>query len=268
MEELAGDALRRVGSLRVAWDDREARDLRSEYEALRADGFDADWLEPYGRFPAALRHPRDGSLDPGRWIRRLAARAGEAGADIREHARVESLDELDAEQVVIATDGLTRGLVPALDDAIRPVRNQVVVTEPLTEEVYGCPHYGRRGWDYWQQLPGGRLVAGGRRDADPDAENTSDDALTEPVQRALETLVEELVDRRPAITHRWAGIFGVTADRIPYAGRVPGSDGVWVAAGYSGHGNVLGLACGELVADAILGRSRGELDLFDPARRL
>jgi glycine/D-amino acid oxidase-like deaminating enzyme len=49
---------------------------------------------------------------------------------------------------------------------------------------------------------------------------------------------------------------------------VPGHGGVWVAAGYSGHGNVMGLACGELVARAILGDPAPELELFDPRRLL
>jgi hypothetical protein len=35
-----------------------------------------------------------------------------------------------------------------------------------------------------------------------------------------------------------------------------------------GHGNVLGLACGELVAGAILDRPAPELKLFEPARLL
>ena len=49
---------------------------------------------------------------------------------------------------------------------------------------------------------------------------------------------------------------------------VPSRDGrVWVAGGYSGHGNVLGFACGALVADAILGDlSSPQLRLFDPRR--
>jgi glycine/D-amino acid oxidase-like deaminating enzyme len=70
------------------------------------------------------------------------------------------------------------------------------------------------------------------------------------------------------VTHRWAGIFGLTQDLLPLVGRVPARDGVWVAAGYSGHGNVLGLMCGELVAAAILGRDDPMLDLFSPARLL
>jgi glycine/D-amino acid oxidase-like deaminating enzyme len=81
-------------------------------------------------------------------------------------------------------------------------------------------------------------------------------------------LIHELVGRQPAITHRWSGIFGMSPDELPLAGAVPGREGVWVARGYSGHGNVLGLACGDLVAKAILGRREPELELFDPARLL
>jgi glycine/D-amino acid oxidase-like deaminating enzyme len=54
---------------------------------------------------------------------------------------------------------------------------------------------------------------------------------------------------------------------LPLVGRVPGRERIWVAAGYSGHGNVLGFACGRLVAGAILGETGApQLALFDPAR--
>jgi glycine/D-amino acid oxidase-like deaminating enzyme len=70
----------------------------------------------------------------------------------------------------------------------------------------------------------------------------------------------------PPITHRWAGIWGATEDQLPLAGPLPGQERVWVAAGYSGHGNVLGFACGELVARALRGDREPLLDLLDPAR--
>jgi glycine/D-amino acid oxidase-like deaminating enzyme len=88
------------------------------------------------------------------------------------------------------------------------------------------------------------------------------------VQAALETLLRELAGDLPAITHRWSGIFGTSPDRLPLVGQVPDRPGIWVARGYSGHGNVLGLASGELVAKAILGRREPELELFDPGRLL
>ena len=55
---------------------------------------------------------------------------------------------------------------------------------------------------------------------------------------------------------------------MPVVGDVPGQNAAWVAAGYSGHGNVLGFACGRLVARAILGDRDPLLDLFAPARLL
>jgi gamma-glutamylputrescine oxidase len=273
MEGLAGDALRRVGSLRLAADEQETAELVVEYEALRADGFAAEWVdEPAGRlarrYPGALVHPRDGALQPARWVRRLAHQAADRGVEIREHERVASLDRLGADAVVVATDGYPSGLLGELDELVQPIRAQVVVTEPLADQLYDRPHYARRGFDYWQQLADGRLVLGGRRDVDLEGEATSEEATTPEVQAALEALIRELVGRQPAITHRWSGIFGMSPDELPLAGSVPGRDGVWVSRGYSGHGNVLGLACGDLVAKAILGCREPELQLFDPARLL
>lgn len=169
---------------------------------------------------------------------------------------------------MIATDGYTHGLVAALDAAVQPTRGQVIVTEPLARQVFPCPHYARHGYDYWQQTPDGRLVAGGFRDKALDHEHTAEEATTPLIQGYLEEFVADLLGRRPQIAHRWAGIFGSTADRLPLVGHLPGSDTVWVSAGYSGHGNVMGLACGALVADAILGAPASELELFAPGRLL
>jgi gamma-glutamylputrescine oxidase len=142
----------------------------------------------------------------------------------------------------------------------------VIVTEPLQEQLFPLPHYARRGFDYWQQLPDGRLVVGGRRDADAENELTAEEAVTAAIQEELEALTADLVGRSVRIMHRWAGIFGSSPDGRPLAGQVPARSGIWVAAGYSGHGNVLGFVCGRLVAEAILGRPAAELELFDPAR--
>jgi glycine/D-amino acid oxidase-like deaminating enzyme len=142
----------------------------------------------------------------------------------------------------------------------------VLATEPLPELRYDRPHYARGGYDYWQQLPDGRLVIGGNRDASLGTEDTDAEETTSLIQDRLEALVDQLVGGRPEVTDRWAGIWGTTPDRVPLVGEV--RDGVWVAGGYSGHGNVLGLACGDLVGRAILGEPPPELELFDPARTL
>ena len=270
MVELGGDAVRRTGSLRLAGDD-ERDELQAEYEALREDGFAAEWRdelpEPLaGRFPGALFHPDDAVLQPARLVRRLALAAAEAGVEIREHDRVEDLDQLEAETVLVATDGYPSGLLGELEGLIIPTRGQMIATEPLPERLFPMPHYGRHGYDYWHQNEEGRLIVGGFRDADMDSEFTAEEATTERIQGALEGFAEALLGRRPTIEHRWAGVFGLVPDLMPVVGRHPVQDGVWIAGGYSGHGNVLGLMCGDLVAQAIVGEPHPLLERMSPAR--
>ena len=140
------------------------------------------------------------------------------------------------------------------------------MTAPLGEELYPCPHYARYGYDYWQQTPDLRLVLGGFRDLAIDEEWTAQEEMTAAIQARLEAYAEELAGGPVAIYRSWCGIFGMTEDLLPVVGRV--RDGVWAACGYSGHGNVLGLACGALVGQAIAGDPAPELSLFDGVRAL
>ena len=271
IEELAGDALHRPGSLRLAADEEEREQIRGEYEAMREDGIEAEWLddlpENLAAFHGAILHARDGSIQPARFVRRLAVRAAEAGAEFREHERVDDVRALDADLVLVATDGYGHGLVPEVAEAIWPTRGQVIVSEPLDRVLYDMPHYARQGFDYWQQLPDRRLLLGGFRDVSILDELTDVEETTPTIQASLERFMGELIGEEPRISHRWAGIFALTQDMVPLVGAVPGRDGLWIAAGYSGHGNVLGFACGELVANAIIGdTSAPQLALFDPAR--
>ena len=273
IERLAGDAFRRVGSLRLAVDEEERDELRLEYDALVAGGFAAEWTETFepplsGRFTAAIRHLPDGVLQPARWVRRLAGLAADAGVEIHEHTRVESLDEFGGIPVIVCTDGYPSGLLGPIEGLIIPTRGQVIATEPVAERFFEVPHYGRHGFDYWHQTGDGRIVAGGFRDVSLDSEFTADERLTDPVQTALRSFVNDLMERELRIDYAWAGIFGMVMDFLPVVGRVPGLENVWVAGGYSGHGNVLGFACGELVAGAVAGEEDPLLEHFEPARLL
>ena len=270
LAELGGDALRRTGSLRLAADDEECDELRAEFKALAEDGFEAEWRSDLvgGRFPGAIFHPDDAAIQPARLVRRLAEQAARAGVEIVENHRVEALDELTAQHVLVATDGYPSGLLGELEGLIVPTRGQMIATEPLRDNRFACPHYGRHGFDYWQQTPDGRILAGGFRDFALESEFTADEVTTQPIQDALDSFVESLVGRPVAVTHRWAGIFGLVLDFLPVVGRVPDSDRAWVAGGYSGHGNVLGFMCGDFVARAMLGEPDPLLGMFDPARLL
>ena len=68
------------------------------------------------------------------------------------------------------------------------------------------------------------------------------------------------------VTHRWAGVVGFSDDLLPYVGEVPERRDLYVAGGYSGHGNVPGYMCGRDLADAIAKVGAPE-PLFSPARQ-
>ena len=126
MAALGGDAFRRTGSLRLAGDD-EHDELRAEYEALREDGFDAEWRDGCRRrSPAGSRR----ALPPGG--RRAAAGAARpaAGPGRGRRAsrfasdRVTDLGALAAGTVLVATDGYPSGLLGELEGLIIPTRGR------------------------------------------------------------------------------------------------------------------------------------------------
>jgi glycine/D-amino acid oxidase-like deaminating enzyme len=284
MAELAGDAFRPAGSLYAILSEEEAVAARVEQAALREDGFVLEWVDrenlpPLLRphFLGGLFNPGDGALHPGRWARRMASHAVAAGAAIAEDTRAVGLDgtnvltskgTVSADHVVLATDGYTHGLVPEVDEVITPARAQVLATEPLAERYFEQVVAAREGWDYWQQTADGRLVIGGQRDLDLDSEFTRDDEPTDSMQARIEGIARALVPDLPPITHRWAGSMGFTPDWMPLVGELPGRPRVWTSLGYSGHGNVLALACGEGIANAILGRPEPRLQPLSPERIL
>jgi glycine/D-amino acid oxidase-like deaminating enzyme len=55
------------------------------------------------------------------------------------------------------------------------------------------------------------------------------------------------------IQSEWTGILAATSDGRPFVGEVPGMDGVWVCAGFNGHGMVLCLKSAEALVERISG---------------
>lgn len=64
-------------------------------------------------------------------------------------------------------------------------------------------------------------------------------------------------------TYEWTGIMGYSRDAHPWVGAVPpfmgGGEGLWISAGYTGHGMPNAALCGKAAADMILGAD--EIDL-------
>jgi len=225
---------RRLGSLTLAASPEEARALEESCDLLHEDGFEAAW-DGHG-----LLNPRDGEVDPARLVGALAARAP-AGA-IREGVNVTGLSgttvhagdsSCAAGAVILATNGFTSALLPSLD--IQPTRAQMLATSPVARRVSERPTYSHFGYRYWRQAVSGEVLVGGWRDTSKETEVGLDSEPTPAIQLHLDAKAEELT-QGAEVTHRWAGIMGFTKSGMPMVGPVDGMNGVYVCAGYNGHG--------------------------------
>jgi gamma-glutamylputrescine oxidase len=274
----AGDLVRRVGCLRAGVDEREEAHVRAHAAALRADGFEAEVVEP-SELPRVLRRvarvgcltPGDAALQPGLWVRTLAAAAEAAGVRICEGSPVSGAapapgegplttpgGRVRARHVVVAADGALPVLVPEYDGRVRARRLHMVATAPLAERVLDGLVYARWGHDYFQQLADGRLALGGGSDLDGDGSYTDREQGSPRLWDHLASYVRDELGLDAEITHRWVGVVGYSDDGRPYVEEVPGRPGLHVLGGYSGHGNLMGRLAGRAVADRIATGARAD----------
>jgi glycine/D-amino acid oxidase-like deaminating enzyme len=249
-------AIRRVGSLRIAASEDELPDCTTHLQALRADGFAA---EPYdGPEGQGLLIPGDAAFNPLLRCRLLAQQALEAGARLFEDRPALQISgqevqtprgHVHCQRVLVAVDGRLEQVLPELKGRVRTARLQMLATAPVKAR-FARPVYRRWGYDYWQQLPDGRIALGGMRDAGGETEWTTLDEPSENVQLRLEQLLRQLGIQSP-ITHRWAASVAYTPTGLPVAQET--RPGVWAIGAYSATGNVLGALLGQQVAQVIAG---------------
>lgn len=261
------EAIRRVGSLRLATTPEEAVDCEAHCESLQEDGLPAERYR--GAEGSGVLIPSDAAFNPLLRSRQLARQLTARGARLYEgvHAlhvgagAVEtSVGTIRAGIIILAADGGLAALVPTLGGRVRPVRLQMLGTAPTEEVRIPRPVYARFGMEYWQQLEDGRITLGGYRDRGGDAEWTSDDTPTAVIQSALEQFLRGTLGVRAPITHRWAATVSYTRDGIlPILEEI--EPGVWAMGAYNGTGNLVGPLCARAAVEmAVTGRSElGEL---------
>jgi sarcosine oxidase subunit beta len=123
---------------------------------------------------------------------------------------------------------------------------------------------------YFRPEAGGSMTLAGAfygpRGADPDGLSAAADEDLAPLVQAAARRVPALEDA--GIVRGVTGVYDMTPDARPLLGRLPGLDGLIVAAGFSGMGFKISPAVGEGIAGLIAGAPAGSVDLapFRPDR--
>lgn len=272
---------RRSGTLRVARRLALEDALRDSVDQWQRLGVAMElWSKP--RLAAAIGSdyysagsfdPRGGSVNPLGLARGLALSAQRAGCQVYCNTRGTRLERrvdgwnvttpggrIDAESVVLATDGYSDDLWPGLKTSIVPIFGAIVATEPLDPSlartiVPGGQSVYESGTItvYFRRDRHDRLLMGGRGPQRP-ATDRRDYAHLVAYAR---TLWPELASA--AWTHGWNGQFAMTPDFYPRL-HAP-APGLYIGLGYSGRGVALGIAMGAELAKASMGAPIGSLAL-------
>jgi glycine/D-amino acid oxidase-like deaminating enzyme len=211
-------------------------------------------------YPAALAMGGSGVLHPGKWFAGLVGLAAGAGADLHEGVRARrirrrrdgrmvvdtSRGEIDAGEVVVATNAYTDGVAPALRRRILPIGSYIIATEPLPKALAshlaptGRAFFDTRNFlNYWHVSEDRRMLFGGRVSFWP----TNVDRTARLLHRRLLEIHPELAGYR--IEYSWGGKVALTMDRMPHVGRMAG---VAYAMGYCGTGVAMSTHLGARLA--------------------
>jgi glycine/D-amino acid oxidase-like deaminating enzyme len=238
---------REVGQLELAYAPSHVPDLAHARDGLASVGVESTVLprerlrEEIGSdaYYGGLVVESSGLLHPGRYLAGLVAAADRAGADLHERVRARSIrrQAILAGEVIVATNGYTDGVAPALRRRVMPIGSYIIASEPLPEDLAReLSPKGRAFFDtknflfYWHVSVDRRMIFGGRASFLP----TSIDRTAAILHRGLLEVHPQLAGYR--IAYAWGGNVGFTFDRMPHAGRM---DGVTYAVGCCGTGVAL-----------------------------
>ena len=153
--------------------------------------------------------------------------------------------------MILAGNGYLGGLDGGVAARVMPINNFIVATEPLGAAMPLARDVAVADGDfvvsYWRRSEDGRLLFGGGESYGYRFPRD----IASVVRRPLLRIYPQLADAR--ITHAWGGTLAITVQRLPYLGRV--APRVLTAGGYSGHGVSMAVIAGEILAEAILGRT-------------
>ena len=202
----------------------------------------------------------EGQIDTGKMALELLYKVQKLGVKILNNISVESYAEsgdrvtietnkitFKTNKLWIATNGFSNQL---LEEKVEPARAQVLITKPIKNlHVKGTFHLDK-GYYYFRNI-NDRILIGGGRNIDFEAEKTTIFGCTKRIQNKLEQILKEIVLHNLPfeIEHRWSGIMGVGQQKKAIVKQV--SNNVFCGVRLGGMGVAIGSLVGKELAELV-----------------
>ncbi|MCC6315162.1 MAG: FAD-dependent oxidoreductase [Thermomicrobiales bacterium] len=265
---------------RAYYDLPQLREMWAEFDAIglgdQMQVLDAEQTAARIRVNGAVGsffNPHGAAVQPARLARGLAHAVERHGGRIYEQTAVTGYQpgpnpklltgrgEVRARRAVVLAGEAYLASLPGMGRAIIPLTSHIVVTEPLSPDIWE-----QIGWEdravmggfgthggYLQRTADGRIAFGPYRGVYPYGSRITDaldrqEAIFEHARRSARLWFPALAGVR--FTHAWGGVFGMPRDRMPTMSFDPRS-GIAMAFGYTGEGVATANLSGRVLADAI-----------------
>ena len=205
----------------------------------------------------------EGQIDTGKMMRALLTKVYELGVLVLNNCEIQRIEKennsislttskgnFKTGKVILATNAFANQLFPDLK--VVPGRGQVLVTKPIANlKLKGTYHFNE-GYYYFRNI-NNRVLFGGGRDLDFEAEKTWEFGQTELVQQHLSKYLKEMIlPNQPfEIDYWWSGIMGFGDDISPIVKQV--EPNIYCAVRCNGMGVAMGSLVGEEVATLAMG---------------
>jgi sarcosine oxidase subunit beta len=284
---------RKCGYLFVLTKPEDVKTFRHSLELQQRLGVKTEWLDPdeihrrlpLMRFEDALAgsfNPADGLVDPNSVVMGYVGAAQRLGAKCLNKVEVTGIQVAGGKITGVETD---QGLIstPKVVDAagpwagiigqmagvavpIQPIRRQLMTTTPIPEVPPDFPFVLDFAQSLYFHREGDGILTGM-------SNNNEKAGFDQNVDEAFEMVnLEAAIARMPCLEKanllsHWAGLYEVTPDAHPIYGKTP-VDGLYIVAGFSGHGFMHGPISGKLMTEYILDGKFQSLDvsMLDLAR--
>jgi sarcosine oxidase subunit beta len=215
----------------------------------------------------AAFHQKDGHLNPFHATMAYIQAAKRLGAEIETDTLVQDIQvsngriaqvrtnrgDIHTPIVVNAAGGWSQQIaaMAGVELPLYSKRHEILVTEPIDPILNPMVISFSLNF-YCQQVPHGGVVMGmGDDNAPRDLRQTSTWQFLEQILSRVTQVLPPLENVR--VLRQWAGLYNMSPDRQPIYGPVDEVEGLYIAAGFSGHGFMFGPSTGLIMAEYILG---------------